>query len=175
MSQKTWISDRAGSTVGFSIDHRTGVLAARFERFEVCADAPLGDGAHLGGFVESGSLVVGDPGLAAFALSPALLDAVRHPRMAFASTAVRRADALVELAGTLSVKGRALAVVAMGTVAGDEGSDRLRLELETRIDRRQFGLDWDERTADGGWSFGHEVRVFAHLQFVRTHSTDRRI
>jgi polyisoprenoid-binding protein YceI len=95
--------------------------------------------------------------------SPALLDALRHPVLGFRSTEIRRADEHLELDGGLTVKDRTLTVMALGTIEHEAGAERLRIELETTIDRRQFGLAWNAWHADGGWALGNEVRIHADL------------
>ncbi len=41
------------------------------------------------------------------------------------------------------------------------------LELETHLDRRQFGLEWNMPLPKGGFALGNEVTLQVDLQFAR--------
>lgn len=158
-----WRSDAATSTVGFSVAHLGTIFSATFECFDVRLDAAPGVEAALTGTVAAGSLRADDPALAELARSPALLDAGRHPELSFVATDVARAGEHLELDGRLTIKRRTLAVTALGTLHHPHPSDGLRLQLETRIDRRQFGLEW----AHAGAVLGTEVRLVVDLRLIR--------
>lgn len=159
----SWIADPARSTVGVSVEYLGRALPVRFERFAARLDAHAGSRPALTGAVEADSAITADPDLARLVASPALLDALHHPVLRFRSTAIRRADEHVELDGGLTVKNRTLTVTAVGTIEHEAGAERLRIELETTVDRRQFGLAWNAARPDGGWALGTEVRVHADL------------
>lgn len=126
-----WHGDPARTAVGFRVE---GGRAAAHGRFE---------GARV-------ELVVGDE---------LELRGTARPGMAFTSTAVRHDAGHLELDGRLTANGRTLAVVALGTLERlAPGAARIR--LETRVDRRQFGL------GGRGGASGHEVLVHADLHLI---------
>jgi polyisoprenoid-binding protein YceI len=79
---------------------------------------------------------------------------------------------MVELDGLLTIKDRTLPVAVAGTVVDAHedpfGSVRMGLELETRIDRRQFGLEWNKPLPKGGFALGDEVTLQVDLQLTRS-------
>ncbi|HEX8104394.1 MAG TPA: YceI family protein [Solirubrobacteraceae bacterium] len=164
-----WDSDPAASSVGFSIAAGDGTLAAAFTRFRAQLDvAPSGD-AVLTGTAAAGSLAVADRRLAVLVATPPFLDAARHPELSFASTAIVRDGERVELDGRLTIKGRTLTVTATGRLDESAGLHELRLALQTRLDRRQFGLDWPGGAGDdAGAGLGTEARLRVDLRLRRT-------
>lgn len=140
-----WISDRARSTIGFSIeDVRGEPVRARFERFAARLTVTSDAGATLVGTAFAASIATRNARLATVLTSPFVFDAQRHPELRFESGAIHRLGAHVELDGRLTIRRCTLAVAAVGTLddAHAERHGFVRLELETRVDRRQFGFDW---------------------------------
>jgi polyisoprenoid-binding protein YceI len=163
-----WLADPTASNVGFSVHHPlAGAFRAVFTRF-VARLAVAADGqAALTGAVRADSLAIADSHLASALAAPAFLDTGRHPELRFGSTAIRRVQRHLELDGRLSIKGRTLAIAAVGTFDDAVGLAAIGLELETRVDRRQFGLDGRLPRAYGGWASAHEVRIEIDLALIR--------
>jgi polyisoprenoid-binding protein YceI len=167
-----WIVDRVHSTVAFSVKFMA-VSTFRSRFADVGADLTVEEdgSARLVGTARSSSIAVGDPEFAAHLAAPGFFDSEQHPELRFESTLVRRDGARVELDGLLTIKGRTLPVAAAGTVIDPHedpfGSLRMGLELETRIDRRQFGLEWNKPLPKGGFALGDEVTLQVDLQFTR--------
>jgi polyisoprenoid-binding protein YceI len=62
----------------------------------------------------------------------------------------------VELTGTL-----------VGPVVGLGDAEVLAVDLETTIDRRDYGLDWNAPLPTGGFAVGNVVKLTAHLELGR--------
>jgi polyisoprenoid-binding protein YceI len=52
-------------------------------------------------------------------------------------------------------------------IPGVDGNDRLGIELETTVDRHDYGLDWNMDMPDGSKILGDEVTLTAHLELVK--------
>jgi polyisoprenoid-binding protein YceI len=139
-----WVADRSRSAVSFSLGDRNDTVRAHFERFDARLTVTSSGAAALIGSAHAASVVVDDGALGAFLASPFGFDAPRHPVLLFRSRAIHRRGAHVELDGRLTIRRCTLAVAAVGTVEDARAGRRgwLRLHLETRVDRRQFGFDW---------------------------------
>lgn len=163
----TWRLDPVHSSVGFSVRH---MIVANFRGGFDAFDVAL-DGGGLRGTVEVASIDVEDPNLNGHLLSPDFFDAERHPQLAFESSSIEVEDATVTIEGALTVKGTTLPVELTGTVSGPathpfDGSQRLGLGLETIVDRRAYGLDWNAPLPTGGVLVGNDVTLRAELEFV---------
>jgi polyisoprenoid-binding protein YceI len=167
-----WVLDRVHSTVGFSLKFMAvSIFRSRFDDFGADLTVDEDGSALLVGRARSDSIAVQDHDFAAHLAAPGFFASERYPELRFESTVVRRDGALVELDGLLTIRGRTLPVAVAGSVIDAHedpfGSMRMCLELETRIDRRQFGLEWNKPLPKGGFALGDEVKIEVGLQFTR--------
>jgi polyisoprenoid-binding protein YceI len=163
----TWTSDPVHSSIGFAVKHM-GVTPFRggFKQF----DATLGDGT-LTGSAAVETIQTDDENLTGHLLSPEFFDAERHPLLGFESTEIRREGDDVAIDGTLTLKGVTRPVELRGTITGPladpYGGTRLGLELETTIDRHEFGIDWNADLPSGGRVLADDVKLTAQLELVQ--------
>jgi polyisoprenoid-binding protein YceI len=89
----------------------------------------------------------------------------------FESTEIRRDGDEVTIDGLLTLKGESRPVELRGTITGPladpYGNDRLGLELETTIDRTEFGIDWNAELPSGGQVLANDVTLSAQLELVQ--------
>lgn len=163
----TWQLDPVHSTVGFSVKHMVVAnFRGSFGTFEVTLDEN-----GLRGAVDVASIDVSEPNLNGHLLAPDFFDAERNPQLSFRSTEIRLSGDELDIDGELTLKGVTKPVTITGTVSGPvthafDGSSRLGLELETVIDRRAFGLDWNAPLPTGGFAVGNDVKLVAELELV---------
>jgi polyisoprenoid-binding protein YceI len=157
-----WSADPVHSSLGFAVRHM-GVTPFRggFARFE----ATLEDG-RLDGSAPVAAVVTDDDNLTGHLLSPDFFDAARFPQVGFTSTAITRDGDELVIAGELEIRGTRRPVRLTGTIAGPV-NDRLGLELETTIDRTDFGMTWNMEFPGGGVALENEVMLTADLELVK--------
>jgi len=148
----TWREDPVHSHVGFEIGYAGGVFRGSFAPFEARLEVD-GSGASLVGEARADSVHVLDENLNAHLLAPDFFDAERTPLLRFESTEIRRSGNDVTVPGVLNLKGTAIPVALEGTI-GDpapspSGGQRLPLHLETTVDRRAFGIEWQMELPNG--------------------------
>jgi polyisoprenoid-binding protein YceI len=163
----TWTSDPIHSSVGFAVRHM-GLSPFRggFKDF----DATLAAG-RLAGTARVESITTDDETLTGHLLSPDFFDAERHPELRFKADDIRREGDEVLVAGRLTLKGETRPVELRGRVTGPisdpYGNSRVGLELETTIDRTDFGIDWNAELPSGGQVLANDISLIAHLELVR--------
>jgi polyisoprenoid-binding protein YceI len=166
MPTGTWQLDPVHSTVGFEVGYQTGTFRGTFREI----DARLAQG-ELTGSATVSSVDVKDENLNAHLLSPDFFDAERAPELRFSASSLRRNGDQVEADGELTIKGVTKPVTITGTIKGPiEGAFdkvRLGLQLETTIDRTDFGLEWNMPLPSGEPALANDVRVIADLQLVK--------
>ena len=167
-----WVLDPVHSSVGFSVTHMVAsTFRSHFDEFSADLAVEADGAARLSGTVASGSIAVKHPDFAAHLAAPDFFDSQRYPDLRFESTLVRRDGAVVELDGLLTIKEHTLPVTVSGTVVDPHedpfGHVWMGLELETRIDRRQFGLEWNMALPKGGFALGNEVKLQVSLALRR--------
>jgi polyisoprenoid-binding protein YceI len=168
-----WVLDPVHSSVGFSVTHMVvSTFRSHFDEFSANLAVKEDGSARLAGTVASGSIAVKHPEFAAHLAAPDFFDSQRYPDLRFESTLLRRDGAIVELDGLLSIKEHTLPLTAIGTVVDPHedpfGHVWMGLELETHIDRRQYGLEWNMALPKGGFALGNEVKLQVSLAFTRS-------
>jgi polyisoprenoid-binding protein YceI len=166
----TWQSDPVHSSVGFAVRHAVGTFRGSFGKFEATLSDASGE-RRLTGQVPVESVEVKDENLETHLLSPEFFDKEQAPEIRFESTKVDSEDRQIAVDGELTVKGIAKAVTARGTVSGPipgpDGNERLGIDLETTVDRHDYGLDWNMDMPDGTKILGDEVTLTVHLELVK--------
>ena len=162
-----WKSDPVHSSVGFAVQHM-GVTPFRGTLSDF--QAVLG-GDQLVGSAAVQSIATPDENLTAHLLSPEFFDAERHPELRFESTDIRRESADLVVEGELTLKGVTRPVALRGTVTepidDPYGKRRVGIELETTIDRTDFGIDWNAELPSGGQVLANDVQLTARLELVQ--------
>jgi polyisoprenoid-binding protein YceI len=166
----TWQSDPVHSSVGFAVRHAVGTFRGGFGEFE----ATFGDSSgepRLTGRVPVETVEVKEENLEAHLLSPEFFDKDQAPEISFESSKVALDDGRLVVEGELTVKGNTRSVVAKGDIngpiPGPDGNDRLGIDLETTVDRHDYGLDWNMDMPDGSKMLGDEVTLTVHLELVK--------
>jgi polyisoprenoid-binding protein YceI len=163
----TWSADKVHSSIGFEVEHMVSTFRGRFEDYDV----RLVDG-KLAGTVAVPSVRVYDESLEAHLQSPDFFDAQLHPELRFESREITVDDeGDVRLAGDLTIKGITKPVTARGRYvlveADMAGGERIGLQLEATVDRREFGLDWNAPLPKGGFVLGDDVTLVIALELVK--------
>jgi polyisoprenoid-binding protein YceI len=169
----TWKIDTIHSHVGFAVKHMVvSTFRGRFEDYDGELIAAEDGTPRLQGSVNVDSIVVKDENLAAHLKSPDFFDSDSYPQIRFLSTELSVADGgELEVQGELTIKDKTHRVTARGSVSGPHvdiaGNDKLGVELEAVIDRREFGLEWNASLPKGGFALDNDVRLQVSLELVR--------
>ena len=107
-------------------------------------------------------------------LSPDFFDAERFPELRFASKSIERNGDDVTIDGELTLRGVTKPVTITGTVVGptpDAGASgpiqRIALDIETTVDRREFGIEWNRDLPSGDPALSNDVKITANLALVQ--------
>jgi polyisoprenoid-binding protein YceI len=162
----TWLVDRVHSTVGFSVEYMAGTFTGTFSDFDVS----VADGV-LEGKAKVASVQVKDPNLEAHLQTPDFFDAERYPELAFVSRSIVRSGDELTITGDVTIKGHTEPVELTATItepiADPYGGTRYGMKLRTTIDRRAFGVSWNNPLPSGEPALSNDVVLSADLQLTR--------
>ena len=165
-----WQSDPVHSHAGFSVKHVVGTFRGNFKEFAATLTAADGK-ATLNGRAAVASVQVNEENLYGHLQSPEFFDAEQHPEILFSSSETARRDDQVSIEGELQIKGISEHIAARGEIngpaPGPNDSVRIGLDLEGRVDRHDYGLDWNMDLPGGGKALGDEVTLTIHLELVK--------
>lgn len=99
--------------------------------------------------------------------SAAFFDAERYPEIAFHSTKVVVNGNDLRIFGDLTLHGVTRPVVFAGKYWGETttlAGRRVGFHAEGSIDRRKFGITWNQALEDGGVTLGEEVEIELNIE-----------
>jgi len=161
----TYTLDTVHSSIGFGVKYNIGTFRTTFDH----VDAQLADGV-LTGTAQASSIKIDQPQFKQHLVGEEFFNVEVTPNVTFRSTDIRpAADGGVEVDGELTIRGVTKPVTATGSYnAGPDafGNNRVGFELETAVDRREFGLNWQNPLPNGSDSLAWQVVISVDLQLV---------
>lgn len=108
--------------------------------------------------------------------SPDFLDAEKFPTISFKSRRIEGAraeeGARFKVIGDLTIRGTTREVTLDATYEGRGrdpwGGERLSFNATTKIDRREFGLTWNQALETGGILVSNDIKLTIDAQAVQT-------
>jgi polyisoprenoid-binding protein YceI len=174
----TWQLDPAHSSIEFSVKHMMmTTVRGRFKQFRgtLTADEKHPQGCCAEVEIEVASIDTGSPDRDTHLRSPDFFDAEHYPKITFLS---RSADGefakegdRFRVPGELTIRDTAIPVVLECTYEGRGadpwGKERAGFSCVEEIDRREWGLKWNQAIETGGVLVANKVRIEAEVQFVK--------
>ena len=104
--------------------------------------------------------------------SPDFFDAAQYPELGFVGTRVQpRSGDEIDVIGDLTIRGITREVVLRveqhGQAKDPWGNVRAAFSAKTTIDRKDFGLTWNQALETGGVLVGDKVEIEAEIQAVK--------
>ena len=165
----TYNADPVHSSFGFAVKYQN-VSLFRGTLGDVAAT--LVDGT-LEGTAKVESISIRTPEqFRAHVLSGDFFDVENHPEVKFVSSDLDLAeDGTAKVNGELTIRGVTKPAVATGTwapVSVDAfGNSRAHLQLETVVDRTQYGLNWNMPLPSGGNALANDVTLTVDIALIQ--------
>ena len=164
--------DPAHSNVGFEVRHMgIATVRGKFGTFEGKIDAS-GEAPVLEGSVDVSTVDTGEANRDGHLKGPEFFDTDQHPQISFHSTGTGAGtDGHVTLSGEITIKGTTKPIELTGEIAenGQDpwGNERIGLELEGTIDRREFDLKWNQTLPNGNMLVADDVKLLINVSAVK--------
>jgi polyisoprenoid-binding protein YceI len=171
-----WGIDNAHSEIGFKVKHLmiTSVKGS-FKEFNATVTTE-GEGMHItriGFSMNTASVDTRDAQRDAHLRSADFFDADNHKEVTFIATTDIDAGKTPEftLEGDLTIRGVtkkiSLDVEFTGMVKDPWGNMKAGFVLEGKINRKDFGLNWNAALEAGGWLVGDDVKILCEVQLFK--------
>jgi len=167
-----WVVDMVHSQVDFRVRHLVGGVRGTFTRWYAVLSTNDG-GWKVGNVnvsIETASLNTGNAYRDNDLRSNRFFATDQYPKMRFQGTGFAATDSTVDLHGLLTIKGHSKPVTLSGQFRGiakdAEGRERIAFEATGNVDRRDFGIDWNESIA-GTELIGNNVEITIGIEAVR--------
>jgi polyisoprenoid-binding protein YceI len=115
----------------------------------------------------------GDPQRDGHLKSADFFDAEKYPEMSFKSTSVqKKGDEEYAVTGDLTIHGvtKSVTFAVEGPSAPGKdpwGNTRIGISATAKINRKDFGLNWNAALETGGFLVGEEVHLTVEAQFIK--------
>jgi polyisoprenoid-binding protein YceI len=173
-----WQLDPAHTTVEFAVKHMMfTTVRGRFKTFtgSVHINERNPDQSRVEVTIDAASIDTGVPDRDAHLRSADFLDVEHHPRIVFRSTRVdgahKKEGDRFKVAGELEIRGKSMPVTLDATFEGlgmdPWGKQRAGFAARTEIDRREWGLRWNQALETGGVLVANSVKIEIEAQAVK--------
>jgi polyisoprenoid-binding protein YceI len=169
----TWALDPAHTTIEFEAKHlMVAKVRGRFTEFEGAlriADDPTQSSVTV--TIKAATLDTQTQQRDDHLRSADFLEVDKHPDITFVSTAVEHdEDDDWKIRGDLTIHGVTGPVTLKTEYSGQTGDpwggQRAAFSAETKIDREDWGLTWNQALEAGGWLVSKEIRIRLEVEAV---------
>jgi polyisoprenoid-binding protein YceI len=170
-----WTIDPTHTNIEFGVRHlMISTVKGRFGVVEGTVNVPSGDPvkAQIDVTIDASGIDTGVDKRDDHLRSPDFLDVARFPRLTFKSKRIERTGTdTFRVHGDLQIRDVTrevqLDVHALGTARDPWGGERAGYQATTRINRHEFGLDWNQALETGGVLVGADVSITLEVQLVQ--------
>jgi polyisoprenoid-binding protein YceI len=170
-----WEIDSSHSSVHFSVRHLViAKVRGTFGRWSGTVQVPDGDfsKATVAVTIDASSIATGVADRDAHLKSPDFFDVAQYPELRFVGKRVEpRSTNEIDVIGDLTIKGTTREVVLRveqyGQAKDPWGNVRVGFTATTSIDRKDFGLIYNQVLETGGVMVGDRVEIEAEIEAVK--------
>jgi polyisoprenoid-binding protein YceI len=179
MATERWEIDASHSGIHFTVRHLViAKVRGQFTRWSGALLVPDGDFARasVDAVIDATSIDTGVADRDAHLKSADFFDTAQYPEIVFeASRFEPQGDSEGRLVGSLTIKGVTrdvvLTVERHGQTRDPWGNERAALSAKTAIDRKDFGLTWNQALETGCVMVGDRVDLEIEIEAVRQAAT----
>ena len=171
--ETTWQLDPTHSEIGFKVKHLMITnIKGEFRNFSAAIDGEEFSKAAISAMIDTSSIFTNEDNRDAHLKNADFFDVDNHKEMTFKGSSLNKIDdENFELTGMLSIKGISkeikLDVEYGGTSTDPWGNEKMGISINGKINRSDYGLNFNAALETGGFLLGEEVKISADLQFVK--------
>ena len=170
-----WSVDNAHSQVGFAVKHlMISTVRGRFGSVSGTVEFPGGDykDARADVSIDAASIDTREEKRDTHLRSADFFDVERFPTLTFKSRRVQAINGdTFQLVGDLTIKGITREVVLDVEVEGFQkdpwGNQKAGFSATTKVNRKDFGLTWNQALETGGLLVGDDVKISLDVQLLQ--------
>lgn len=173
MKTTKWVLDPAHSEITFKVKHlMISNVKGEFKTFDASIE---GEDFKTSGFnatIDTGSISTNNDDRDAHLKSPDFFEVEQYPEIVFVSNSLKKVDDdEFKLIGDLTIKGTTkeieLDTEFGGFMKDPYGNEKAGFSINGKLNRKDFGLNWNAALEAGGVMVGNEIKINAEIQFVK--------
>ena len=170
-SQDVYNVDKTHSEVTFRVRHFVSKVSGRFDDFSgtitVVPGKPAASSVEFA--IKAASINTANTGRDNHLKSADFFDVEKQPEITFKSTKIAPVDAdTFHVTGIFTMHGVAreltIPVEFGGTVTDSRGTEKAGFSLATKINRKDYGIVWNQTLDSGGVMLGDEVEITVNIE-----------
>jgi polyisoprenoid-binding protein YceI len=168
---ESWTIDKAHSSAQFKVRHLMANVTGRFKDFDavINLDRAKPAGSSIEFTIQAASVDTNNNNRDEHLRTPDFFDVAKHPAISFKSTAIKeRSKDLYDVTGDFTMHGVTkritIPVQFLGFGRGPGGSEKAGFEINTTINRKDYGVIWNRNLDEGGVLLGDDVKVTINLE-----------
>lgn len=175
MTTTKWSIDPTHSEIGFKVKHMMFTnVSGKFGTYDAAITTEGDDftKSNIEFSAEINSVDTNNSDRDNHLKSADFFDAENHPKLSFVSSSFSKLDdSNYELIGELTLRGVTkpvrLATEFSGLMKDPWGNTKVGLNIEGKINRKDWGLNWNSALETGGVLVGEDVKLNIELQLVK--------
>lgn len=175
MATTKWSIDPTHSEIGFKVKHMMFTnVSGKFNDYEatITSDKNNFENASINFSADIKSIDTGNTDRDNHLRSADFFDIENNPKMTFKSSSFTKVDdGSYELTGKLNIRGTEkevkLPVEFSGIMTDPWGNTKIGLNITGKINRKDWGLNWNSALEAGGVLVSDDVRLNIELQFAK--------
>jgi len=170
-----WNLDPTHSSIQFAVKHMV-ISTARgtFKDYEIEAEVDPADfsASNATVTIKAESLETNNDDRDAHLRSPDFFDVENYPNITFVTKKIeRKRGDDYRILGDLTIRGITKEVTLEGEVSGPQqdpwGNQRIGLSANGKVNRKEFGLNWNVALEAGGLLVGEDVKLSIEAELVK--------
>lgn len=172
-AQETWTVDKSHSSATFKVRHMMANVVGSFREFDgnINIDRANPANSTVEFTIQAGSIDTGNKNRDEHLRSADFFDVAKYPAISFRSTAVKpKSPTEFDVTGDLTMHGVTKRVTLPVTFLGfgrTKRGEKAGFEIETTLNRKDYGVVWNRALDEGGLLLGDDVKVSINLEIDR--------
>jgi polyisoprenoid-binding protein YceI len=170
-AQDVYNVDRNHTEVGFRVRHFVSKVAGRFDDFSGTVTVVPGKPAEssVEFVIKAASINTANAGRDTHLKSADFFDVEKFPEITFKSTKIAAVDAdTFNVTGIFTMHGTAKEITIPvdfgGTIKDSRGTEKAGFSLTTTLNRKEYGILWNQNLDSGGVVLGDDVEVTINIE-----------
>ena len=166
LAADTYTFDKAHTTVGFQVRHVVTNVGGKFTDFAgtIQVDRAKPESSSVEFTIQAASINTNEPKRDDHLRSPDFFDVAKYPTLTFKSTSIKASgkDSWL-VTGDLTIHGVTkevmLPVAFLGEGKDPWGNEKMGFQVETTLNRKDYGINWNQTLDQGALLLGDDVKV----------------
>ena len=173
MKTTKWVIDPAHSEITFKVKHlMISNVKGEFRTFQANIDGEDFTNSTISANIDASSISTNNNDRDTHLKSPDFFEVENYPEITFTSTSIKKVDDdEFKLVGDLTIKGTTkeitLDVEFGGFMKDPYGNEKAGFSINGKLNRKDFGLNWNAALEAGGVMVGNEIKINAEVQFIK--------